>query len=176
MNPFTSDDGGELGPIRSITTGEVTSAPSHTSGDDIKHHVVVSPDFTDASFPAEVGIMAKGDVSVPTEGTPVYLAMRPDGRALILGERYQLEDTIPEYESGERRVGHPLSNSHIELQADGTVHIENDAGTTVELQPDGDVVIDGGTNNPVTDVSTTTNADGYVTDVSTTKSSTVYLP
>lgn len=176
MNPFNSSEDNSLGPIRSITTGVVTSAPSHTAGDNIKHHVTVSPDFTESEFPAEVGIMAQGDVSVPTEGTPVYLAMQPDGRAIVLGERYNRDDTIPDYEAGQRRVGHPLTDSHIELQADGTVHIENDAGTTVELQPDGDVVIDGGTERPVTDVSTSTDADGHVTGITLTRSSNVYIP
>jgi len=176
MNPFSTGNDTQLQPIRSIMTGVVTSAPSHTAGDAIQHHVEVSPDFTDRSFPAQVGLGQQGDVCVPTEGTPVYLAMQPDERAIILGERYSEDDTIPDYEAGERRIGHPLTNSHIELQGDGAVHIENDNGTTVDIQPDGDVVIDGGTNNPVTNVTTTTDSDGHVTDIQLIRSNNVFVP
>jgi len=118
----------------------------------------------------------KGDVTIPDEGDDILVGARPDERLVMLGSRYTLEDSIPEYKPGERRIGHPITDSHIELQTDGTVHIENDTGTTVELQPDGSVVIDSGTNTPITDIQTQTDAEGHVTDVSVTRSSSVYLP
>jgi len=177
LNPNNSDEQrNHRGPMRTFATGTVTSAPKHVSGDSVKHHVEVSPDFTDQSYPAEVAITQKGDVTAPSEGDDVFLIMRPDERMVVAGVRYEREDTIPEYQPGLRRIGHKPTNSNIELRPDGTVHIENDAGTTIELQPNGDVVIDGGMNNPVTSVSTSEDADGHVTSVSTTKSSNIYVP
>lgn len=179
LNPKSESRSGsrnQRGPIRSITTGTVTSAPPHVDGDNVRHHVEVSPDFTDQSYPAEVLVTQNGDVTVPQEGEDVFIGMRPDERVVVLGVRYNRNDDLPEYEPGLRRIGHNPTNSFIELQPDGTVHIENDAGTTFELQPDGDVVIDGGTNNPVTDVTTSEDADGHVTSVSTTVSPNIYVP
>jgi len=177
LNPSTETNRrNNSGAIRSFATAVVTSSPEHTSGDDVKHHVEVSPDFTDQTHIAEVAIAQKGDVTIPSEGDEVFITMRPDRRMVVTGVRYERDDDIPPYQPGLRRIGHGPTNSHIELRPDGTVHIENDAGTTVELQPDGDVVIDGGTNNPVTSVTTQTDADGYVTSVNTTKSSNIYVP
>jgi len=144
----------QSGKITSITTATVTSAPPYTGGDDIVHSIEVSPDYTNESYPVEVAVAQKGDVAIPAEGDDVLIGARPDERPVMLASRYTLEDTIPEYEPGERRIGHPLTDSHVELQADGTIHIENDAGTTIALQSNGDVVIDGGTNQPVTDITT----------------------
>jgi len=177
LNPNSSDtQRSQRGPIRSFATGTVTSAPEHVSGDSVKHHVEVSPDFTNQSYPAEVVLTQKGDVTVPSEGDDVFLIMRPDERMVVAGVRYEREDTIPEYVPGLRRIGHGPTDSNIELRPDGTVYIENDGGTSVELQPSGDVVIDGGTNNPVTDVQTQTDADGHVIDISLTRSQNVYVP
>jgi len=177
LNPNNTDNRrNQRGTMRTFATGTVTSAPEHVSGDKVKHHVQVSPNFTNQSYPAEVPITQNGDITVPTEGQDVFLIMRPDERMVVAGVRYERGDTIPEYVPGLRRIGHSPTDSHIELRPDGTVYIENDAGTTLELQTDGDVVINDGTNNPVTDVSVSTDADGHVTSVSTTKSSNIYIP
>jgi len=177
LNPNnTNDQRTQRGTMRTFATGTVTSAPEHVSGDNVKHHVKVSPNFTDQTYSAEVPITQNGDITVPTEGQDVFLIMRPDERMVVAGVRYERGDTIPEYVPGLRRIGHGPTDSHIELQPDGTVYIENDSGTTLEMQPDGAVVINSGTNNPVTDVNVSTDDDGHVTSVSTTKSSNIYIP
>jgi len=117
-----------------------------------------------------------GDVSIPTEGSRVIIGYRVNARPLVLGSRYSANDTVPEYEPGERIIGHPTSNSYIHLDNDGGVHIVGENGNSVTMQSNGDVVINDGNTQPVTDVSTSTDADGHVTSISLTRASGVYLP
>jgi len=154
----------------------VRRTSSHTTGDDVGHTVFVQPDTMEQTIAADVGVAQTGDIQIPTEGSRVLIAYRVNERPTVLCQRYTPEDTLPDFEPGERVVGHPLSDSHIRLSKDGTVTIKGDGGNTIELASDGSVTINGGSNNPVTDVSTSTDGDGHVTSISLTRSSNVYLP
>lgn len=165
MNPYADNDrdwsGGEIVGLEGAT---VITAPDHSSGDNVNHAIEVKPYTFDEPTPADVRVDQRGDVLIPTEGSRVIIGYRVNGRPLVLGSRYSSDDTIPDYQAGERVIGHPLTNSHVRLAADGTIHVEGDGGNTVELQPNGDVVINGGATLPVTDVDftneTVTRADG----------------
>jgi len=159
-----------------VESAEVIRTQSHTEGDNVSHVVYVKPSTINETIPADVNANQVGDVQIPTEGSRVTIAYRPNERPLVVGQRYKNEDTVPEFEPGERVVGHPLSDSHIRLATDGSITIKGDAGNIVELASDGSVTINGGSKNPVTDVSTSTDADGHVTSISLTRSSNVYLP
>lgn len=168
MNP-NSDDGSQGwldGQIIGVEGARVVTAPSHDAGDDVRHHVEVKPDTFDEPILADVRVGLTGDACIPTEGSRVTIAYRPSGRPHVVGTRYADGDDIPAYEAGERIIGHPLSNAHVRLASDGTVHVEGD----------GDVVVNGGGTRPVTDVATTTDADGHVTDVSVTRADGVFVP
>jgi hypothetical protein len=179
MNPHNDLDD------RSWFTGEsasyegavVTSSPTHTTGDGVTHAVRVSPDTYNGSMEAEIPVTARGDTLIPEEGQRVFVVYRKNTEPLVVAQRYE-EDGVepPSFEPGERRIGHPASDSHVLLQPDGTIRIDGANGNTVELAANGDVIINSGSNNPITDVSTTTDADGHVTSVSTTTSDSIYLP
>jgi hypothetical protein len=68
-------------------------------------------------------------------------------------------------------------DTDVRLKNDGRIVINYTNGKLFEIDPTtGEVTIDEGTNNPVTDVSTTTDSDGHVTSISLTKSLDVYVP
>ncbi len=178
MNPNNDDSSRNWmdGEIIGLEGAEVTTAPSHTPDDDINHHIEVKPDTFNEPIPAEVKVEQKGDVSIPTEGSRVIVGYRVNGRPLVLGSRYAKEESVPEYEAGERVIGHPLSDAHIRLASDGSVRVEADNGNTIELESGGSVVVNDGNTQPVTDVSTTSDTDGYVTNVSLTRADGVFVP
>ncbi len=159
-----------------VEGAEVTRTQTHTQGDDVGHAVYVKPDTLDRDVLADVATAQTGDVYIPEEGSRVIIGYRVNERPIVLGQRYQIDDTIPEFEPGERVIGHPLSNSHIRLAKDGSITVKGDGGNTIELASDGSVTINGGSANPVTDVTTSTDADGHVTSISLTKSSNIYIP
>lgn len=121
----------------------VISAPSHNSGDGVKHAVTIKPAGKDVQFPAEVPVDAKGDVHIPEEGTDVLIGYRKASLPVVLSARYNVDDTIPAYEAGERRVGHSLSNANLFLDASGNVVVENDNGTNVTLSGTSATIGDG---------------------------------
>lgn len=179
MNPHSNNDGGASTSPRAIVGYEaatVTTVPSHTAGDGTSHAIMVVPDGHDSPRSAEVPVDQHGDVSLPQEGDPVYVGYKRNGRTIVLGTRYGEDDSIPAFEEGERVIGHPLSDSHVRFAADGTLHVEGDDGNTIELRPDGTIVVNDGSNNPVTDIETSTDSDGHVTSISVTKSDDVYVP
>lgn len=143
----------------------VISAPSHSSGDEVKHAVTIKPAGKDVQFLAEVPVDAKGDVHIPEEGTDVLIGYRKASLPVVLSARYNVDDSIPAYDAGERRVGHSLSNANIFLDANGDITVKNDSGTTVTLSGT-DVILNGGTQGAITDVTTTKDVDGHVTSIS----------
>jgi len=154
----------------------VITADTHTSSDEVGHEVTVEPDLIDGSEIAEVLFAQTGDITIPEEGDRVLIGYRIDAKPVVLGSRYPRDATIPEYEPGERRIGHPASDSYIMFHADGSVTIEDDSGTTVTLDANGDVTVNGGSTQPVTDVSTSTDGDGHVTSISLTRADGVFVP
>lgn len=156
---------------------EVTRTEKHTQGDNISHAVYVRPDTMEQDVIADVAISQTGDVEIPVEGSRVVIGYRPNGRPLVLDQRYNDGETIPDFEPGERIVGHPLSESYIKLAKDGSVTVEGDGGNTIQLQANGDVVINGGTTQAITDVSAgSTNSNNGITSLDITRSPSVYLP
>lgn len=167
VNPYSSvGNGSSNGNIVGLETARVVTAPSHEDGDGGCHAVEVTPEMMDESVIADVRVGQVGDVAIPSEGSKVIIGYRVNGRPIVLGQRYSENDDIPDYESGERVIGHPLSDARVRLASDGTVHVEGD----------GEVVVNGGSARPVTDVSASTDSDGNVTDISLTRADGVYLP
>lgn len=176
LNPQSTDsDTDSQSDIIGLEGGIVTIAKTHNGDDGVGHHVEVNPDTIDSAITAEVKADQIGDVAIPTEGDRVIIGYRITGRPIILGSRYSISDTVPNYEPGERVIGHPLSDAHIRLTSDGTVRMTDDHGNTIETKSDGSVVINDGSNKVVTDIETTT-SDGYVTSVSTITSDDIFVP
>lgn len=178
MNPQDDDSSRQYlqNEIIGIEGANVTDAPTHVSGDDVRHHVKVRPDTFDQSIPADVRISHQGDVCIPTEGSRVVIGYRPNGRALVLGGRYAQGDTIPPFEPGERIVGHPTTDSEVHLHNDGSVTVEGDSGNTIELGTDGTVTINDGNTAPVTNIETTKDADGDINDITLIRADGVFVP
>lgn len=158
-------------------SAEVVTAPTHVSGDNVGHHVEVIPDKLDEPVTADVRVDQSGDVAIPTEGERVIIGYRTNSRPIVLGTRYSLSDDIPEFEPGERVIGHSLTDGHIRLDTDGTITVTaaNDTAT-ITIGADGTIQINDGQTKPITDVETTTDGDGHVTDITVTRSNNVYLP
>jgi hypothetical protein len=172
LNPQAAPDGQH---IVAVDKAEVISADaSGPSG--TEHAIVVSPEHTAQNKPALVMENAGGDVTLPTEGEDVLIGQTDSGTFYVLGRTYQPDDTVPTLAPGERRIGHPLSDSAVTLHKDGTVTIEGDSGTTVSIKPNGDVVINGGSTAPITDVQTSTDGDGHVTSIDITRAEGVFVP
>lgn len=167
MNPQDQQKPREwlLSEIIALEEGRVLTVPTHTSGDSIGHAVEVATEFLDEPQIAEVGVGEVGDVCLPAEGDDVIVGYRLDGAPFVLGTRYQVGDTIPEFEPGERVIGHPASSSHIRLATDGTVTISGDGGNTIELAPNGNTIINGGGVKPITQVDFTNETVTRAADV-----------
>lgn len=150
MNPHETSDGDSIietpRQIIGIDSMTVQEVQSHTTGDDVSHHVKVKPDMFDSTQVATVATGLHGDVIIPEEGDRVLVAYRADGRPVVIGSQYPRSMSIPEFEPGERRVGHPASDSFIQLFADGTVRIESDSGAVVKMDANGQIALadDGG--------------------------------
>lgn len=171
LNPQVDEDtdrGVFDGSVVAIEGGRVTSAREHTAGDDIGHHVQVRPYTMTESVPASVAVGQHGDTTIPEEGSRVLVGYRRDGMAVVLASEYGEDDDVPSFEPGERRVGHPASDSHVHFHTDGSIDVVGANGNSIELAEDGTVAVNGGDTNPVVDieVETTEDADGHVTDVS----------
>jgi len=170
LNPSSNNTDGEQWKDANTIGAEgavVTRATSHTAGDSVSHEVYVQPDTMETDVLADVGINQTGDVQIPTEGSRVMIAYRVTERPFVVAQRYQESDVVPDYEPGERVIGHPLSDAHVRLAADGTIHVVGD----------GDVVINDGNTQAITDVTAGgTNAEGGITSLDVTRSSSVYLP
>jgi len=172
----------------------VINTQTHREGDNISHEIYVRPDTMDTDVVADVGINQTGDVQIPQEGSRVIIGYRANERPIVVGQRYSANETIPEFEPGERVIGHPLSDSNIRLATNGSVTVTDDDGTTITLDgageitlstsdgttvsiANGDVVINGGTTQAVTDVTPgETNDNGGITSLSVSRSPSVYVP
>lgn len=141
LNPQSSDD-----PIQwkdkkrvGVESATVVRTKEHKEGDTVGHICYVKPNTLDQTIPADVVVSQTGDVEIPTEGSRVLIAYRPNERAVVIGQRYQKSDTVPPYKPGERVIGHPETNSTIRLNNDGSVTITNDAESTITLKKDGTI-------------------------------------
>lgn len=136
----------------SVEEAEVLTVPTHTSSDSVGHVVEVDADVFSEPQIVQVAASTTGDVELPAEGDTVLVGYRDDGNPQVLGTQYTDGSNVPVFEAGERVVGHPATSTEIRFQTDGTVHVEVENGPTLDLQPNGDVVIDSGSTRPVTEV------------------------
>jgi hypothetical protein len=179
LNPANNSDGTTWKDEKRVGVegAEVIRTSSHTQGDNVGHVVYVKPDLLDRTLPADVAVTQTGDVTIPEEGSRVIIAFRPNERPIVLGQRYKQDETIPDFEPGERVIGHPLSESHIRLAKDGSITVKGDEGNTIELASDGSVTINGGSTKAIKNVEAGgTNSDGGITSLNITRSDDVYIP
>jgi len=179
LNPSSSDDNREWKDDSAIGLegAEVTRSPSHTQGDNKSHAVYVLPDTMEQDLLADVAVGLTGDTQIPQEGSRVVIGYRVNERPLVLGQRYRESDSVPDFEPGERVIGHPLSGSYIKLAKDGSVTVKGNNGNKIRLQKNGNVVINGGSTQAITDVTiASTNEYGGATSLAITRSPSVYLP
>jgi hypothetical protein len=177
LNPQNDDNAGYIDEsIVGVEGAYVTETQPHDAGDDVDHAVEVVPETFSGPTVAEILVDLRGDVCVPTEGDWVLVAYRTNGRPVVLGTRYGDNDNIPEFEPGERVVGHPETDSYVRLANDGSILVEADDGTTIECTSDGDIVLNEGQTAPIVDITTTTDSDGHVTSIDVTRADGVFVP
>jgi hypothetical protein len=147
MNPHADDTRRHgIDPTRlGLESMVVTQANEHIAGDDVGHHVEVAPDLFSTSMTAEVLGTQAGDITIPTEGDTVIVSRRTDDNPVVLGYHYPQEKFIQPYKPGERRIGHPTSDSYIRLKQNGTIQIQHDTPANktavVRFQQDGGVAM-----------------------------------
>ena len=150
----------ERSPIRDDTDDD-------SENDDNEHVVYIKNSTLDQSTKADVGVTHNGDIQIPKEGSRVVIAYRPSERPIVLNQVYQPNEDLPNFVPGERIITHPLSDSTVHFKPDGTIAIDGDT----------DIVINGGSTKPVTDVTiSSTNSEGGATSLNVDRSSNVYLP
>jgi len=151
LNPSSSDDNREWKDKSAIGLegAEVTRSPSHTQGDNKSHAVYVLPDTMEQDLLADVAVGLTGDTQIPQEGSRVVIGYRVNERPLVLGQRYRESDSVPDFDPGERVIGHPLSGSYIKLAKDGSVTTISDADSSVTHDTDGGVVVESVDGNTV---------------------------
>lgn len=182
-NPFEeSSRQGETASTRAmIDVSRVVSAPNHTLGDENEHVVQIRQKGVDSTEWAQLAVDSYGDVHIPKvdEEHEVWaLVAYVKGELPVVLKLYyaSTEDgtvhDIPDYNAGERRLGHNLTDAHVFLDENGHVTIESDGGQKILLK-DSEIVINGGTQGVITDVTTTKDADGHVTDISLTRESSI---
>ncbi len=176
LNPTTETTSERFNDIIGLAEATVTDTETHTQGDGNGHYVLVEGDMFEGQEYAEVLATQKGDTNVPTQGDGVIVGYRRNGEAIILGVRYSFDETVPDFVPGERRISAAETDSNVTIAPDGTITLTAH-GTTVEIDTNGDVIIDGGSTQAITDVSAAnTNDNGGITSLNITRSPTVYLP
>lgn len=158
--------------IQYIQNANVVSLSTQTDQTDI----AVEPTNTQESINVSLGSESEGDGWMPQTGDTLVIGYRVASPPVVLGYRYSQSQDRPTLDPGERVIGHGGTTSTVSFNNDGSVAIEADSGATFTLEADGTVTINGGSNNPITDITTSTNSDGHVTSVDTTKSTDVYVP
>lgn len=129
----------------------------------LSEHTVKVATPSSGQIEAEVLVGAGGDFYLPPVESRVTIAYFRNDTPAVIGCEYKDLD-IERLPGGERRIGHPTTNSHILLSNDGSITIELDDGTTVTLN-NSTLTLNGGSTPVVTDINVTKDADGYVTDV-----------
>jgi hypothetical protein len=132
--------------IGTLELMRVTTANAHqTPTDQIEHHVQVQRSLFEEPQTAVVMPTQIGDIYVPQEGDLVIVGHRTDGPPVILGSYYSADYSLPLYKPGERRIGHPASDSYIRLKQNGTIQIQHDTPANktavVRFQQDGGVAM-----------------------------------
>lgn len=176
LNPQVETDAPDQLPPNPIFRAEVVSTPTESGDTGKRHAVQVSPEHTEQSFPAIVTETVRGDVGLPQEPNSVLCMMGQNLTLYVVGIIYESEESVPTIQTGERRIGHADSDSHVTFREDGTIHVENHDGVSIDLQPNGDIVLDSGNTRPITDITTSSDADGHVTSVDVSRADNIYVP
>lgn len=134
--------------------------------------VTVLPSLSGEEIEAVVAPNVFGSGHVLGEGHAVLVAHNGSS-GVVLKSLYTEDKNVteaPNLSDGERHESHPASEASVEWQEDGTLAIDGDV----------DVVVNGGSTAPVTDVtvSTSTDSDGHVTSVSLniTRANNIFVP
>ena len=175
LNPQSSEDSTAVDRL-DVFVGTVVSVPTETGPTGSQHTISVSPEHSDSEVPAIVTESTHGDAHLPTVGTSVLCLVAMTGSVYVIQRTYRTEDSVATTVPGERRLSHPLSDSHITFHEDGTLTVNGDSGTTVTIESNGDVVINGGSTAPITDIQTTTDGDGDITSIDVTRADGVFVP
>lgn len=133
-----------------------------------RNEVEVQPIGSADSFDATLAVDSDGDKAVPhaSEEQDLFAVFaRFDGhQPIVLSLFYDPSvHEIPSANAGERKLGHQLSETEIYFKADGTLEIATDADLSVNTT--GNIILNGGDEGAIYDISTTTDADGHVTSV-----------
>lgn len=121
-----------------LEQGTVKQAPNHTLGEDNSH--VVKVNVAGVEEWADVSIGSGSDIYLPQPGDTVLVGELATGKLIVMDVLYMSEDEVPSYTSGERRLGHALSDSNIYFDAQGSVTVEHESGASVTLS-NGDITI-----------------------------------
>lgn len=122
----------------------VTDVESHTTGEDENKHLIeCEPVGKTTTVTAQMTVAQKGDVNLPTAdgNTYVILGRFTSDRPIVLDVLYINENAVPSYEPGERRIGHPLTDSNITYDVNGNITITTDSGESVTAGG-GDIAIE----------------------------------
>lgn len=117
----------------------VTSVDGRSGGEGAVHTAIIRVYGDPSPYQAVVLTDSRGDVNVPTEGDDVAVAFGPNEKPFIVGYWYADDKVrdgrvdLPDYEPGDRVIGHPKNSSYIRIDKDGDIHINSE----------GDVFING---------------------------------
>jgi len=147
-----------------LSTGRVTTAPDGQSNG--AHHVVVQESGAPADEPIPVLPTVPGDYFVPPEGAPVVVSPIAKNKYAVIATSIPSTVETPEIDPGERIVSHPMSEAKVHFKNDGTLEVHGDQ----------QVVINGGTNGAITDVTgNDTSGDGNINEINITRNNDVLL-
>ena len=145
-----------------FSRGFVSVSPLSTDG-------VPTVEVTSIRYPtgveATVNVNSVGDQILPPEDTSVLLYEADDKDVRIVAILNELSD-VQSITVGERVLTHPASDARVYFDETGTLHVDGDT----------DVIVNGGSTRPVTDVTTTTDGDGHVTSISLERADNFYVP
>ncbi len=176
LNPTTEKADQRFNDIIGLAEATVIDANAHTQGDGNGHYVLVEGDMFEGQEYAEVLVTQKGDTNVPTQGDGVIVGYRRNGEAIVLGRRYSFDETVPDFVPGERRISAEGTDSNVTIAPDGTITLTAH-GTTVQIDTNGDVIVDDGSTQAITNVeAANTNSYGGITSLDITRSPSVYIP
>lgn len=125
-----------------VESATVIRTKENTDSENVSHVCYVKPSTLNKTIPADVLVSLIGDAQIPTEGSRVLISYRTNERAVVIGQRYKDGNPEPEYDPGERVIGHPETNSTIRLNNDGSVSIKNEQGivrSTITLGSEGTI-------------------------------------
>jgi len=154
-NPYTQDPAHTQKDVQmAVSKARVVASKGHPDKNGF-HTVRIRVYGDDATYVAPVTTPMFGCVWVPKAGTDVAVMFDEADKPWIIGSWYAIDRVedgdvdLPDYDPGDIRIG-------------------NESDSHVTVKDDGRVIVNGGSTEPITDVTvnTTKDGDGHVTDVS----------